>query len=97
MVLIGGVIDDQIDQDSHAPLLRTVGEFDEFAQRPKARINVVVIGDVITCIAIGRDLERHEPNRRDTQAMQIIEPACQSLEVADTVSVRIHEGFDERQ
>ena len=93
-VFVGGVIDDQINQDAHAPLLRTVREFDKVAQRPEARIDVVVVGDVITGVAVGRSLERHQPDRGDAQPMQIIEPACQALEVADTVSVRIHERLD---
>src|SRR5205823_733451 len=93
-VFIGGVINDQIDQDSHAPLLRAVSEFDEIAERPEAPIDVVVIGYVITSIAIGRRLEWHQPDCRDAQAMQIIEPACKALEIADAVSVRIHERLD---
>ena len=93
-VFVGGVIDDQVDQDAHPPLLRAVREFDEIAQRSETRIDVVVVGDVIACVAIGRSLERHQPDRSDAKPMQIIEAAGQALEVADAVSVLVPEVVD---
>src|SRR5262245_14593943 len=39
-----------------------------------------------------RDLERHQPDGGHAKAMQVIQPAHQSLEVANAVAVGIHEG-----
>ena len=71
-----------------------MGELGEVAERAVARIDVVVIGDVVAVVAAGRRLERHQPDRRDAEALQVIEPSHQALEIADAVAVRIHESAD---
>ena len=93
-MLVGGVIDDQIDDDAHAALRGTLGEFDKIAQRAIAWIDVVVVRDVVAAIAIRGGLERHQPDRRDAQAMQIVEAPREALKVSNAVAVRIHEGRD---
>src|SRR6266700_7833405 len=93
-MLFGGVVDDQIDQNAHSTLRRTMCEFDKIAERAIAWVHVVVIRDVVAPVTIGRSLERHEPDRRYTQAMQIIEPPREALEISYAVAVRVHEGRD---
>jgi hypothetical protein len=88
------MVDDEIDDDADAALLGAMRELDEIAERAIARIDVIVIGNVITVVAIGRGLERHQPDRGDAEPMQIIEPPHQALEVADAVAVGIHIGAD---
>jgi hypothetical protein len=84
------MVDDEIDEHTYAALLRAVGEFDKIADRAVARIDAVVIGHVVTMVAIGRDLERHQPDGRDSEAVQIIQTTHQTLEVADPVAVGVH-------
>jgi hypothetical protein len=43
---------------------------------------------------MGGDLERHQPDGRDAETMQVVETAHQTLEVADAVAVGIHIGSD---
>ena len=71
-----------------------VGELDEIAERAVAGIDAVIVGNVVAVIALGGDLERHQPDGRDAQAVQIVQAAHQPLEIADAVSVRIHVGSD---
>ncbi len=81
-----------VDEHPYAALLRAVSEFDKIADRAVARINAVIIGHVVAVIAMGRDLERHQPDGRDAETMQVVETAHQTLEVADAVGVGIHVG-----
>src|SRR4029450_5288223 len=93
-VLVRGMINHEVDEDAHAALLGAVGKFDKIAEGAVTRIDAVVIGDVIAVVATGRGLERHQPDRRDAEAVQIVQPAHQPLEIADPVAIGIHVGAD---
>ena len=91
---VGGVVDDEVDDDADAALLAAMGEFDEIAERAVARIDAVIIRDVVAVVLAGRRLERHQPDRGDAQPLQIIQPPQQALEIADAVAVGVHIGAD---
>jgi hypothetical protein len=74
-VLIRRVVDDEVDEHPYAALLRAVGEFDKIADRAVARIDAVIVGHVVAIIAMRRDLERHQPDGRDAETMQVVETA----------------------
>jgi hypothetical protein len=86
------VVDHEVDEHTYATLFRAVGEFDKIADRAVTRIDAVIVGHVVAVVAMRRDLERHQPDGRDAETMQIIETAHQTLEVADAVAVGIHVG-----
>src|SRR5262245_38886778 len=86
------MVDHQIDEHTNAALLRAMSELDEIADRAIARVDAVIIGHVVSLVAMGRDLERHQPDSGHAKAMQVVQPAHQSLEVADAVAVGIHVG-----
>jgi hypothetical protein len=69
-------------------------ELDEIAERAVARIDRVVVGDVVAVVPAGRFLERHQPDRGDAEPVEVVEPAHQPLEVADAVAVGVHEAAD---
>ena len=93
-MLVRGVVDDEVDEHADAALLGAVGELDEIAERAVARIDAVVVGDVVAVVALRRGLERHQPDRGDAEPVQVVEPAHQAREVADAVAVGIHVGAD---
>ena len=74
-MLVGGVVHHQIDQNTNAALFCAVGKLDEITERAVARIDIVIIGDVVTIVPAGRSLKRHQPNRSHAESMQIIEAA----------------------
>ena len=74
--------------------LRAVRELDEVAERAVARIDAVVVGDVVAVVLARRRLERHQPDRRDAEPVQVVEPPHQALEIADAVAVGVHVGAD---
>src|SRR6202012_3261685 len=93
-VLVGSVIDKEVDNDADAALLAAVGELDKIAERAVARIDAIVIGDVVAVILARRRMKRHQPDRADAKTVQIVKPAQQSLEIADAVAISIHIGAD---
>ena len=80
---IGGVVDDEIDDDADAALPAAMGELDKVAERAIARIDAVIVRDVVAVVLAGRRLERHQPDRGDAEPLQIIQPPQQALEIAD--------------
>jgi hypothetical protein len=89
-MLIGRVVDDKIDEHADAALLGAVSEFDEIAERSKSRIDIVVIGDVVAVVLARRFLERHQPDPRDAETMQIVEAPHEALEITYAIGVRVH-------
>ena len=53
-----------------------------------------VVGDVIAVVAQRRGIERQQPQRRDTEILQVIELAAQPLEIADPIVVGVEERLD---
>src|SRR3954447_4741877 len=83
------VIDDQIHDDPNADLVGMVHEVDEIAERAELRMDRVIVGDVVPVVPIGRLIKRLQPEARNSQAGEIIEPPRQSGEVADAVRVGV--------
>src|SRR6266480_1064635 len=74
-MLVGGVVHYQIDQNTNATLFCAVGKLDEIPERTVARIDIVIVSDVVTIVPARRGLKRHQPNRGHAQSMHIIEAA----------------------
>ena len=93
-VLVGGVVDDQLDHDLHAALVGGVEELLEVVEGAVAGIDVDVVGDVVAVVAQGRGEEGQQPEAGDAEVLQIIEAREQAGEVADAVAVGVAEGAD---
>src|SRR6185312_11595928 len=88
------MVHDQVDDDPDAALGRRVGELDEIAQGAVARIDLVVVGNIVCRLLLEKKMEWHEPDRRDAQSLEIVETAHQAFEVTDPVAVGVHVGAD---
>ena len=93
-VLVRRVIDHQIDNDANAQLIRLANEIDEVAECAVARMNPVVVADVVAVIAHRRGVERHQPDTRDADAGEVREPVAQAPEVAHPIAVAIGKRAD---
>ena len=93
-VLIGGVVDDQLDDDLHAALVGSVEELLEIVEGAVGRIDVDVVGDVVAVVAQGRGEEREQPEAGDAEVLEVIEAGEQAGEVADAVAVGVLESAD---
>jgi hypothetical protein len=49
-MLVGRVIDDEVDNYADAALLRAVGEVNEVTERSKRRVDGVIIGNVVIVV-----------------------------------------------
>jgi hypothetical protein len=61
-MLVGGVVDDEVDEHPNATLFGGMGEFDEIAQRAVGRVDAVIVGDVVAVVFAWRGLERLSHN-----------------------------------
>src|SRR5947199_8217881 len=93
-MLVRGVVDDEVDQDTDAAAVGLTHELDEIAAGAEARINAVVVRNVVAVVAARRGLERRQPDGVDPERLEVVEPPAQPLEVAPAVAVRIEVGLD---
>src|ERR1700722_13185115 len=93
-MFIGGVVYDQIDEQTKSALFTTLREFNKVPQGAISGIDAVVISDVVSIVPTRRGLKRHEPYGCDAHSLEIIQTSHQTLEVPNTVTVCIHIGGD---
>src|SRR5690242_1223069 len=93
-MLVGGMVDDKVNNHPDAAHAGLAGELDEVTQRTEPGIHAVVIGDIVAIVAIGGGVERKEPDTADTDAREIVESSGQAREISDTVAVAVQVAFD---
>ncbi len=93
-MLVGGVVDHELGDDTQAPPLGFVHEAAEVAHVAELRVDIAVVGNVIAVVAPGAGIEGQQPQGGDAEVAQIVEPLGQAGEVADAVMVRVLERLD---
>ena len=91
-MFIRSMVYHQIHHDADSPFMGRCQHFVEIFHRAEFGHDRLIIADVITVIVIGRLIDRGQPDHVDAQIFQIIQPACDSLQVADTVPVAVHKA-----
>src|SRR5207248_10478899 len=66
----------------------------EIIEGAEVRINIVVIGDVITVVAHWRWIKRQKPEGGDAEFLEVIEFLDQPAEIADAVAVAVVKRLD---
>ena len=89
LVLVGRVVHHQLGDDLQLAAMGFVEQLAKVVQRAVLRIDVRVIGDVVAVVLQRRRKERQQPDRRDAQVLDVIEPLGQAAEVADAVAVAV--------
>jgi hypothetical protein len=59
-----------------------VHELDDVAERDQARVDAVVVGDVLAVVAVRRGVDGVEPQAGDVEPGQVRQPPAQALQVA---------------
>ena len=67
---------------------------DKVSGGAEPRAYAIEVADVVAVVAVGRAVERLQPDAGDTETVQVIEAPAQSLEVPDAVAVEVHVGGD---
>src|SRR5690348_3713039 len=57
-------------------------------------MDVVVVGNVVTPIAVGRRMHWREPDRIDTKRLDVVELGDQAAKVAVPVAIAVAKGAD---
>ena len=91
-VLVGGVVDDQLGDDADVVLVGGGEEAAELAQVAVVTVHGAVVGDVVAVVAQWRGVEGQQPDLRDAEVGEVVEPRRQPVEVADPVAVGVGEG-----
>ena len=91
-VLVGGVVDDQVHDEAHAPLTDALQQTVEIRQGAEHRVDVVVVGDVVAVVRLRGGVDRREPQDVDAEGLQVVELGTNALEVAEAVAVGVFEG-----
>ena len=86
-MLIGAVVDDEVHEDVHIALFCLRNQFVHIVHRAEARVDVVIVGNVIALIRERRAVDRGEPDDIDTELLEIVQFADNALQIADAVAV----------
>jgi hypothetical protein len=71
-MLIGGVVEDQLDDNVHAPFVGSIQEALEIVQGSVRRVDVAIVGDVVAVVAKGRWKARQQPEAGDAEFIEIV-------------------------
>ena len=89
-----GVVGDDVDHDPDPQGMGVPHEGQGVLERPERRVDVQVVGHVITAVGHRRRVPRRDPDRIDAEAAQIGQPRSDARDVAHAVAVRISEAAD---
>ncbi len=93
------MVHDVIDNDGDPACVRLDEQRLKIRHRAIVALDSAVVLDRVTMIVVGALEHGHEPDAADTQALQVVEARDKTLQVSDTVAVRIlvaaHVDFEE--
>ena len=72
-MLVGGVIDDQLNHHLQAAVMRLGQELPEVLHGAVVGVHAEVVGDIVAVIAQGRGEERKQPQASNAQVLQVVE------------------------
>src|SRR5690348_16680483 len=85
------MVDHQVRDDTDAAVARGLRKLDEIPQCAIARVNAVVIANVITMVPARRRIERLQPDAVYVQSRQVIQLSRQTDKIANAVAVSVRE------
>ena len=93
-MLVRRVVHHQLGNDLQLAAMGFFQELAEVVERAVLRIDVHVIGDVVSVILERRREERLQPDRGDAQILNVVEPLGKAAKVADAVVVAVAKRAD---
>src|SRR5207302_1123747 len=90
-MLVGAVVDHQLDDDADVARMRRFDKIAEIVERAVGRVDRLVIRDVVAVVAQWRLVERQQPDRVDPEVPDVIELGRQAAEIADPVAIGVEE------
>jgi len=93
-VLVRGVVDDQIGDHAHPPVLGRPDDLDDVAVGAEARVHPVEVGHVVAVVLPGGRVERHQPEGGHPQFGEVVDAFGEAVEVPHAVAVGVEERLD---
>src|SRR5262249_22973313 len=93
-VLVRGVVQHELGDDAQAAAVGFAQEVLEVGERAVRGVDVRVVGDVVAVVPQRRRVEGQEPERGDSEVLQVVELLGQAAEVADAVPRAVGERAD---
>ncbi len=92
-VLVGGVVDHQVEDDLEPLLVRLGQKRVEVGHRAQRGLNGAVVGDVVAVVHLRGGEDRVQPDDVHAQLGQVVEFLADAVEVADAVAVGVAEAL----
>ena len=92
MVLVGGVVDDEVDDEAHVALLDAGEHGVEVGHGAELGHDFAVVADVVAVVGVGGVVVGAEPDDVDAELLEVVELGGDAGEVADAVAVGVLEG-----
>ena len=93
LMLGGGVVEHHVQHQADAAPVRLADKLLQILHRAVARVNGTVVGHIIAVVALGRGEERRQPEIVNAQVGEVVQFRGDALQIAEAVTVRVHEGF----
>jgi hypothetical protein len=93
-VLVGRVVEHELDDDAETAAVRLAQKALEVAHRAVRRVNPRVVRGVVAIVLQGRGAEGKQPESGDAEILQVVEPLGQAAEISDAVPVAVVERAD---
>lgn len=87
--MVRSVIGHKIEQNLKPATMGLREQIVEIVKAAEARIDAAIVGNVVAVISHRRGIDGRDPDRRDAQLNQIVEPPLDPLEVTYAVAIRI--------
>src|SRR2546425_12374415 len=88
---LAAVVRDDVEEHSDPAISGLSNQPVDVAQVTESRLDVAVVGDVVAEVGVGRNRDRAQPDGIDAEPLKVIEPADDTREIADAVTVRVLE------
>ncbi|GAA2071124.1 hypothetical protein GCM10009758_10770 [Microbacterium hatanonis] len=93
-MLVGRMVHDEVDDHPHPAVVGGTEHLHHVAEGSVSRIDPVVVLDVVAVVALRRRVERREPQTRDPELGEMVEPLREAAQVADSIVVGVEVGLD---
>ena len=94
LVLVGGVVGHQVDDDLEAEGVRLLEQRVGVGEAAEPGVDVDVVGHVVPRVVLRARVERRDPERVDPEVAQVRQPRGDARQVTETVAVGVREGAD---
>ena len=92
LVLVAGMVDDEIHEHAHTALVRAVKHLTEYAEVSVLRVYVHIVGNIVAEVRVRRRVYRRKPDSVHAETLDVIQLREHAPQVADPIAVAVAEA-----